>query len=202
MLKITILLLGLFWCLGLWIEGRDAAKSRATLRHVVHVNGTRGKSTVCRLIEAGLRAGGLRVFCKTTGTDPMTIDVSGNEEPLRRRGKANIKEQVGILRRVVVMDCGDGLIEAINPVIISASGEQGDLEGCLSFPGKSGYVVRPNHVVMRAYDRDGSLIEYEAEGLLARCIMHECDHLDGHVYLEKVTEPPEGFDAGQAEEQE
>ena len=77
MLKITILLLGLFWCLRLWIEGRDAAKSRATLRHVVHVNGTRGKSTVCRLIEAGLRAGGLRVFCKTTGTDPMTIDVSG-----------------------------------------------------------------------------------------------------------------------------
>ena len=110
--------------------------------------------------------------------------------------------QVGILRRVVVMDCGDGLIEAINPVIISASGEQGDLEGCLSFPGKSGYVVRPNHAVMRAYDRDGSLVEYEAEGLLARCIMHECDHLDGHVYLEKVTEPPEGFDAGQAEEQE
>ena len=112
MLKITILLLGLFWCLGLWIEGRDAAKSRATLRHVVHVNGTRGKSTVCRLIEAGLRAGGLRVFCKTTGTDPMTIDVSGNEEPLHRRGKANIKEQVGILRRaaaqnaeVLVIEC-------------------------------------------------------------------------------------------------
>lgn len=112
MLKITILLLGLFWCLGLWIEGRDAAKSRATLRHVVHVNGTRGKSTICRLIEAGLRAGGLRVFCKTTGTDPMTIDVSGNEEPLRRRGKANIKEQVGILRRaaaqnaeVLVIEC-------------------------------------------------------------------------------------------------
>ena len=112
MLKITILLLGLFWCLRLWIEGRDAAKSRATLRHVVHVNGTRGKSTVCRLIEAGLRAGGLRVFCKTTGTDPMTIDVSGNEEPLHRRGKANIKEQVGILRRaaaqnaeVLVIEC-------------------------------------------------------------------------------------------------
>ena len=112
MLKITILLLGLFWCLRLWIEGRDAAKSRVTLRHVVHVNGTRGKSTVCRLIEAGLRAGGLRVFCKTTGTDPMTIDVSGNEEPLHRRGKANIKEQVGILCRaaaqnaeVLVIEC-------------------------------------------------------------------------------------------------
>ena len=94
------------------------------------------------------------------------------------------------------------LYDLLDDVIISASGEQGDLEGCLSFPGKSGYVVRPNHVVMRAYYRDGSLIEYEAEGLLARCIMHECDHLDGHVYLEKVTEPPEGFDAGQAEEQE
>ena len=121
---------------------------------------------------------------------------------IKANGVGLAAPQVGILRRVVVMDCGDGLIEAINPVIISASGEQGDLEGCLSFPGKSGYVVRPNHVVMRAYDRDGSLIEYEAEGLLARCIMHECDHLDGHVYLEKVTEPPEGFDAGQAEEQE
>ena len=111
MLKITILLLGLFWCLGLWIEGRDAAKSRATLRHVVHVNGTRGKSTVCRLIEAGLRAGGLRVFCKTTGTDPMTIDVSGNEEPLHRRGKANIKEQVGILCRAAAQNAEVLVIE-------------------------------------------------------------------------------------------
>ncbi len=112
MLKITILILGFFWGLGLWLEARSAAKSRAKLRHVVHVNGTRGKSTVCRLIDAGLRAGGLRVFCKTTGTDPMTIDVSNTEEPLHRRGKANIKEQVGILRRaasqnadVLVIEC-------------------------------------------------------------------------------------------------
>lgn len=134
--------------------------------------------------------------------DSMTCWMTWRRLCIMRRESGLAAPQVGILRRVVVMDCGDGLIEAINPVIISASGEQGDLEGCLSFPGKSGYVVRPNHVVMRAYDRDGSLIEYEAEGLLARCIMHECDHLDGHVYLEKVTEPPEGFDAGQAEEQE
>ena len=70
MLRVTIFILGLAWCLGLWLEGRAAAKSRAALRHVVHVNGTRGKSTVCRLIDAGLRAGGVRVFCKTTGTDP------------------------------------------------------------------------------------------------------------------------------------
>lgn len=112
MLKMTILLLGIGWCAWLFWESRSAAQSRAALRHVVHVNGTRGKSTVCRLIEAGLRAGGVRVFCKTTGTDPMTIDVSGAEEPLRRRGKANIKEQVGILRRaaaqgaeVLVIEC-------------------------------------------------------------------------------------------------
>ena len=79
---------------------------------MVHVNGTRGKSTVSRLIEAGLRAGGLRVFCKTTGTDPMTIDVEGREEPIHRRGKANIKEQIAILRRaaaqnaqVLVVEC-------------------------------------------------------------------------------------------------
>ena len=112
MLKVTILLLGLLWCLGLLLEGRAAAESRSVLRHVVHVNGTRGKSTVCRLIDAGLRAGGLQVFCKTTGTAPMTINVSGIEAPLRRRGKANIKEQVEILRcaaaqnaEVLVIEC-------------------------------------------------------------------------------------------------
>ncbi|MCI6094082.1 MAG: peptide deformylase [Christensenellales bacterium] len=102
--------------------------------------------------------------------------------------------QIGILRRVVVIDCGDGLIEAINPEIIETSGEQGDFEGCLSFPGKHGYVIRPNHVVMRAYNRFGELMEYRGEGLLARAMLHECDHLDGHVYLEKVTEAPEGME--------
>lgn len=112
MLKTVILLAGMFWAAGLWLESRAAARSRAALRHVVHVNGTRGKSTVCRLIEAGLRAGGVRVFCKTTGTDPMTIDVEGREEPIHRRGKANIKEQIAILRRaaaqkaqVLVVEC-------------------------------------------------------------------------------------------------
>lgn len=108
--------------------------------------------------------------------------------------------QVGILRRVFVMDCGDGLIEAINPEIIETSGEQGDMEGCLSFPERRGYVVRPNRVVFRAFNRDGELMEYEVEGLEARCVMHENDHLDGHVYLEKVTEPPEGFGEEDGEE--
>lgn len=107
-----ILGLTLLWlCYLLW-ENRCAARARRQLAHVVHVNGIRGKSTVCRLIDAGLRAGGLRVFCKTTGTDPMVIGVSGDEEPLVRRGKANIKEQIGILRQaagqgaqVLVIEC-------------------------------------------------------------------------------------------------
>lgn len=95
----------------LW-EAYSVRIARKKLAHVVHVNGTRGKSTVSRLIEAGLRAGGLRVFCKTTGTDPMTIDVNGREELLCRRGKANIKEQIAVLRRaatqnaqVLVVEC-------------------------------------------------------------------------------------------------
>ena len=111
-ITLLIALLALGWLAYLAWEARCAAKARASLAHVVHVNGTRGKSTVSRLIEAGLRAGGLRVFCKTTGTDPMTIDVEGREEPIHRRGKANIKEQIAILRRaaaqnaqVLVVEC-------------------------------------------------------------------------------------------------
>lgn len=101
--------------------------------------------------------------------------------------------QVGILRRAVVIDCGDGLVELINPEILETSGEQGCFEGCLSFPGESGYVVRPNYVKARAYDRKGNLCEYEAEGLFARAILHETDHLEGLVYKRLVTEPPEGY---------
>lgn len=102
--------------------------------------------------------------------------------------------QVGVLRRVVVIDIGDGLMELINPEVISAEGEQGGMEGCLSFPGKSGYVVRPNRVTVRALDRNGQMQEYTGEGLLARAFMHEIDHLDGLVYLRLVTDPPAGYD--------
>ena len=109
--------------------------------------------------------------------------------------------QVGILRRAVVIDCGDGLVELINPEILETSGEQGCFEGCLSFPGESGYVVRPDHVRVRAYDRKGELYEYEAEGLFARAVLHETDHLDGLVYKRLVTEPPEGY-SEDAEEDE
>ncbi|MDR0841054.1 MAG: peptide deformylase [Christensenellaceae bacterium] len=101
--------------------------------------------------------------------------------------------QIGILRRAAVVDCGEGLIELVNPEVVQTGGEQGCFEGCLSFPGKRGYVVRPNLVTVRAFDRDGDLYEYEAEGLLARAMLHEIDHLDGKVYTRLVTDPPEGY---------
>ena len=101
--------------------------------------------------------------------------------------------QVGVLRRVVVLDVGDGPVELINPVILDSSGEQGGMEGCLSFPGESGYVVRPNWVKVEAYDRHGDLYEYEGEGLFARAVFHETDHLDGKVYKRLITEPPAGW---------
>ena len=104
---------------GLALEKRRALEDRNRLEHVVHVNGIRGKSTVTRLIDAGLRAGGMRVFCKTTGTDPMVIDAKGVQAPLYRRGRANIKEQLGILRRAVGEGAQVLVIEcmAVDPVL-------------------------------------------------------------------------------------
>ena len=94
--------------------------------------------------------------------------------------------QVGILKRLVVMDCGDGPIVMINPVILETSGEQTGDEGCLSLPGKAGQVTRPNYVKARYLDEDMEECEIEATELLARCICHELDHLDGHMYTEHV----------------
>ncbi len=95
--------------------------------------------------------------------------------------------QVGILRRVVVIDVGDdnGLIELVNPEIIAVEGEQAGSEGCLSLPGRRGYVVRPNKVTVRARDRKGKTFEITGEGLLARAFCHELDHLDGILYSDK-----------------
>ena len=96
--------------------------------------------------------------------------------------------QVGILRRVVVIDVGDdhGLIELINPEIIAAEGEQAGSEGCLSVPGRRGYVVRPSKVTVRAQDRKGKPFEITGEDLLARALCHEIDHLDGIIYVDKM----------------
>lgn len=94
--------------------------------------------------------------------------------------------QVGILKRVVVIDVGDGPIILINPEIIEKSGEQTGDEGCLSVPGMSGQVTRPNYVKVKALNEDMEEVVYEGEGLLARAFCHELDHLDGHMYTEKV----------------
>ena len=97
--------------------------------------------------------------------------------------------QVGILRRVTVIDTGDGnRYELVNPEIIEEDGSQTGNEGCLSYPGKYGIVTRPNRVKVKAQDRNGEWHEYEGEELLARAFCHEIDHLDGHMFMEKVTE--------------
>ena len=95
--------------------------------------------------------------------------------------------QVGILRRVVTVDLGDEILELVNPELVETDGEQTGPEGCLSVPGKYGLVTRPNYAKVKAQDRYGEWFEVEAEELIARCFCHEIDHLDGHLYLEKVT---------------
>ncbi len=95
--------------------------------------------------------------------------------------------QVGILRRVVVIDIDDEVLELVNPVILETSGEQEGPEGCLSVPGKWGLVKRPYYVKVKAQDRYGDWFEVEGEELLARCFCHELEHLDGHLYTEKMS---------------
>ena len=102
------------------------------------------------------------------------------------RGVGLAAPQVGILRRVVVVDVGEEILELINPEIISESGEQTGLEGCLSVPGKYGIVTRPNVVKVRAQDRFGAWYEAEGEELIARAFCHELEHLDGHLYVDKM----------------
>ncbi len=110
--------------------------------------------------------------------------------------------QVGVLKRIVVIDVseeGDEPIILINPEILETSGEQTGGEGCLSVPGKNGQVTRPNYAKVKALDEGMEEIFVEGEGLLARALLHEIDHLDGHLYVEKVEGPL--YD-NEAEEQE
>lgn len=94
--------------------------------------------------------------------------------------------QVGILKQIVVIDVGEGPVVLINPEIIETSGEQTGEEGCLSVPGKSGIVTRPNVVKVRALNEDMEEVEIVGEELFARALCHEIDHLAGHLYVEKV----------------
>lgn len=112
-----IMILFVFYITYLIIEAHDNNKNRKSFLHVIHVNGTRGKSSTTRLIDAALRDTQYRIFSKTTGTSPRTIDINGIEEPITRKGKANIKEQIKIIRKAAVQKADILVIEcmAVNP---------------------------------------------------------------------------------------
>lgn len=95
--------------------------------------------------------------------------------------------QVGVLRRVVVVDVGDGFLELVNPEIIEAEGEQRESEGCLSLPGEYGETIRPAVVKVKAQNREGKWCIYKGDGLKARCFCHEIDHLDGILFTERLA---------------
>ncbi len=95
--------------------------------------------------------------------------------------------QVGILKRVIIVDTGDEVLELINPVITKTSGHQDSLEGCLSIPGIRGHVDRPRKVTVEGYNREGELMEYKAQDFVATIFCHETDHLDGVLFIDKAT---------------
>lgn len=108
--------------------------------------------------------------------------------------------QVGVLKRIVVIDIGEGTLLLINPEIVETSGSQTGSEGCLSLPGKAGQVTRPNYVKVKALDVNMEPVEYEGTELLARAFCHELDHLDGIMYVEHVE--GELYDVSYEEEEE
>ena len=105
--------------------------------------------------------------------------------------------QVGVLRRVVVIDIGEGPVVMINPDLLETSGEQTGDEGCLSLPGKAAVVTRPEYVRAKAWNADMEEYEIEGTGLMARAICHELDHLEGHMYTEKAEGPVHDVDYGE-----
>ena len=145
---------------------------------------------VCRKVEK---------FDKKLG---MTLD-DMYETMNKANGVGLAGPQIGLMRRICVIDIGEGVIELINPEIIETSGTQDGPEGCLSFPGEYGMVERPNYVKVRAQDRNGNWFEAEGEELLARAFCHEIDHLDGIVFKTKASrmlDPEELADDSEAEE--
>lgn len=129
--------------------------------------------------------------CRPVGniTERMEILLEDLADTLYESGGVGLAApQVGVLRRMAVIDVGDGLIELIDPEIIATEGEQTGMEGCLSYPDHWGIVMRPNKVTVRAMNGEGKVREIIGEGLLARAFCHEIDHLDGHMFTEKVTE--------------
>ena len=123
----------------------------------------------------------------------------------RANGLGLAAPQIGILRRAVIIVNAEGeMVELVNPEIIDQEGEQDGLEGCLSVPGKYGYVKRPMWAKVRAQDRNGNWFEIEGTEVVARCFCHELAHLDGHLYVELADElyTPEELDAMMDEQEE
>lgn len=139
-----------------------------------------------------IREMGDRILTKTCRPiDKMTGKIADLIEDMldtmyETNGVGLAAPQVGILKRIVVIDVGEGPYVLINPVITAKSGVQTGEEGCLSVPGKAGIVTRPNVVTVRALNENMEEYELTGEGLLARAICHECDHLDGILYVEHV----------------
>ena len=107
-----------------------------------------------------------------------------HETLLESGGVGLAAPQVGIIRRVVLVDTGEEVLELINPTLVETDGEQYGPEGCLSIPGKYGWVMRPDYAKVRAQDRNGNWFEAEGTELTARCFCHELDHLDGILYTQ------------------
>lgn len=132
-----------------------------------------------------------KISKEVTAITPRIKDLIGDmfETMYEANGVGLAAPQVGILKRIVVIDAsgeGNEPLLLINPRILETSGEQSGNEACLSVPGKTGIVTRPNYVKVAAQDEDLKPIEIEGEELLARAICHELEHLDGHLYVEKV----------------
>lgn len=154
----------------------------------IRIQGDEVLNKVCRPVEK------MTLRIKTLIED--MLDTMYNED-----GVGLAAPQVGVLRRVVVIDVGEGPIVMINPKILETEGSQTGEEGCLSLPGKSGTVTRPNYVKAQAYNENMELFEVEGRELLARAICHELDHLDGHMYTEKVEGPLHDVRAEEVEEE-
>ncbi|MBV7271936.1 peptide deformylase [Clostridiaceae bacterium UIB06] len=122
----------------------------------------------------------------------LTLIADMEETMYDAQGVGLAAPQVGILKRIVVIDVGEGMLSLINPEIISQEGSQIDTEGCLSVPGEQGEVDRPNRVKVKAQNEKGEEIVIEGEGLLARALCHEIDHLDGILFVDKIIKSEGG----------
>ncbi|SNR90864.1 peptide deformylase [Anaerovirgula multivorans] len=133
----------------------------------------------------------LRKICRSVDKIDRRIEIlleDMAETMYSAEGVGLAAPQIGILKRVIVIDIGEGLIEMINPEIIEEQGEQCDIEGCLSLPGQSGDVIRPKKVKVKGLNRKGKEIIVEGTELLARALCHEIDHLNGILFTDKIVE--------------